>query len=589
MGAPVYRLPGGRRREDPMQASDFVHLHVHSDYSLLDGVARIPKLVKRTAECGQKAIALTDHGTVSGIVSFYKDAQKAEVKPILGCEIYMSLGAMQERAKGYHHLTVVSKSAEGWANLSRLSSLANLQGFYFRPRVDWDTLLRHKEGLVVLSGCLKGPVSEPLIAGDYAQARAVATRFRDAFGEDFYLEVQPNSIPEQATVNEGCERLSKELGIKLVATCDLHYIDPQDAPAQEVRICIASGKTLSDASRLQMKEDFFFRSTEQMASSFRDWPQAILNTREVAEKVAVYDVLPGTKNKYFLPTYVPPDGSTPDDYFVRRCEEGLIKRYGLQPTQVQRERMEYEKEVVKRLGFVNYFLIVADFIEWARTHECPVGPGRGSAAGSIVAYALGITDIDPLRYDLLFERFLNPSRVTMPDIDVDFCEANRPRVIDYVRDKYGADNVCQIVTFGTLKPKAVIKDVGRVLELPFGEVERISKFIPEGPKLKSLDQAFEESPELAQARTDPRYEKLFEMALALEGINRHAGKHAAGVVISDTNLLERIPLMNVKGDKTTQFTMAEVEEVGLLKMDFLGLRTLTLIEDTLRLLRKRGI
>ncbi|MBX3467683.1 MAG: DNA polymerase III subunit alpha [Planctomycetes bacterium] len=572
-----------------MHASDFVHLHVHSDYSLLDGVARIPKLVKRTRECGQKAIALTDHGTVSGIVSFYKDAQKAEVKPILGCEVYMSLGAMTERAKGYHHLTILAKDDAGWKNLSRLSSVANLEGFYFRPRIDWDTLLRLKEGLIVLSGCLKGPISEPLIAGDHARAREVAIRFRDVFGEDFYLEVQPNSIPEQAVVNEGLGKLSKELGIKLVATCDLHYIDPQDAPAQEVRICIASGKTISDPSRLQMKEDFFFRSTEQMASSFRDWPQAILATREIAEKVSVYDLLPGTKNKYFLPIFVPPDGSEPRAYFAAQCEAGLLRRYGATPTKEQRERLDYEKEVIERLGFINYFLIVADFIDWARTHDCAVGPGRGSAAGSIVAYCLGITDIDPLRYDLLFERFLNPSRVTMPDIDVDFCESNRPRVIDYVRDKYGAENVCQIVTFGTLKPKAVIKDVGRVLELPFAEVDRISKFIPDGPKLKSLDQAFSESPELAQLRGDPRYTKLFEMALALEGVNRHAGKHAAGVVISDTNLYERIPLMQVKGDKTTQFTMMEVEEVGLLKMDFLGLRTLTLIEDTLRLLRKRGV
>jgi DNA polymerase-3 subunit alpha len=303
-----------------MHASDFVHLHVHSDFSLLDGIARIPKLVKRTRECGQKAIALTDHGTVSGSVTFYKDAQKQDVKPILGCEVYLSLGAMTERTKGYHHLTVLAKNDEGWKNLSRISSVANLLGFYFRPRIDWDTLVKHKEGLIILSGCLKGPVSEPLIQGDHAAARAAAVRFHEVFGEDFYLEVQPNSIPEQAIVNEGCERLGKELGIKLVATCDLHYIDPQDAPAQEVRICISSSKTLSDPSRLQMKEDFFFRSTEQMAGSFRDWPAAILATREIAEKVAVYDLLPGTKNKYFLPTFGPPDGSAPDDYFVRRCE-----------------------------------------------------------------------------------------------------------------------------------------------------------------------------------------------------------------------------------------------------------------------------
>jgi DNA polymerase-3 subunit alpha len=572
-----------------MQQSDFVHLHVHSDYSLLDGVARIPKLVARAAECGQKAIALTDHGTVSGVVSFYKEAQKAGVKPILGCELYLSLGAHTARTKGYHHLTVLAKDDKGWKNLSKLTSVANLEGFYYRPRVDFDTLVAHKEGLVILSGCLKGPVAEPLVQGREADARAAAVKFKEVFGEDFYLEVQPNTLPEQRLVNEGCARLARELGIKLSATCDLHYVDPQDAPAQEVRICIAQGNTISDPSRLQMKEDFFFRSSEQMASAFRDQPDAILSTREIAEKITGYDLLPGKKSKYFLPTFTPPDGSTPDDFFVRECEAGLIERYGADPAPAVRERLEYEKGVIKRLNFVNYFLIVADFIEWARTHECAVGPGRGSAAGSIVAYCLGITDIDPLKYDLLFERFLNPSRVTMPDIDVDFCEANRERVIEHVRDKYGRDNVCQIVTFGTLKPKAVIKDVGRVLELPFAEVDRISKLIPEGPKLKSLDQAFTESPELAALRGDPRYQKLFEMSLALEGINRHAGKHAAGVVISDTHLLERIPLMQVKGDKTTQFTMMEVEEVGLLKMDFLGLRTLTLIEDCLELLRRKGV
>ncbi len=572
-----------------MGPSDFVHLHVHSDYSLLDGVARVPAIVKRAKAEGQPAIALTDHGTVSGAIAFYKEAKKAGVKPILGCEVYQSIGGMGTREKGYHHLTILAKNDAGWRNLSRISSMANLKGFYFRPRVDWETLVAHHEGLIVLSGCLKGPVPARLQQGQWDEARAVAGRFREVFGDDFYLEVQPNSLDEQQVVNDGCVRLARELGIKLAATSDLHYIEPDDAAAQEVRICIASGKTLSDEGRLKMKSDFYFRSTAQMASAFRELPDAILNTREIAEKVLDYDLLPGKRNQYFLPNFLPPDGSTPAEYFARRCEEGLRRRYGPSPTREQRERLEYEQDVITRLGFINYFLIVADFIGWARQNECSVGPGRGSAAGSLVAYCLGITDIDPLRYDLLFERFLNPSRVTMPDIDVDFCEANRPRVIDYVRQKYGEENVCQIITFGTLKPKAVVKDVGRVLGLPFGDVDRVSKLIPEGPKLKSLQQAFDESPDLAALRHDPRYERLFELAFALEGINRHAGKHAAGVVISDRDLLERIPLTQVKGDKTTQFTMTEVEECGLLKMDFLGLRTLTLIDDAVRLVRKRGV
>lgn len=568
---------------------DFVHLHVHSDYSLLDGIARIGSLVDKTKQCGQEAIAITDHGTVSGAIAFYKACTKGGVKPILGCEVYQSLGPMRERKRGYNHLTILAKNQTGWKNLCRISSLANLEGFYYRPRVDFETIAAHSEGLIVLSGCLKGPVPVALQQGNWDEARERATRFKDVFGDDFYLEIQPNSLEQQAVVNDGCLKLSRELGIKTVATCDLHYIDATDAPAQEVRICIASGKTLSDQNRLKMKEDFFFRSSEQMIDAFRHCPEAILATREIAEKVEDYDLLPGNRNEYFLPNFVAPDGSDAETYFDKSCEAGLRQRYGDEPSPEQRERLEYEKGVIRQLGFSTYFLIVADFIDWARNNGCPVGPGRGSAAGSIVAYCLGITDIDPLKYDLLFERFLNPSRVSMPDIDVDFCQQNRGRVIEYVREKYGSETVCQIVTFGTLKPKAVVKDVGRVLEIPFGEVDKISKLIPEGPKLKSLTQAFGESPELNDVRNGGVYDQLFDMALRLEGINRHRGKHAAGVVIADADLLDRIPLTLVKEDKTTEFTMTEVEECGLLKMDFLGLQTLTLIEECLRLLRLRGV
>ncbi len=569
---------------------DFVHLHVHSDYSLLDGIAKIGALVKKAKECGQEAIALTDHGTVSGAIAFYKECTKNGIKPILGCEVYQSLGSMRERKRGYNHLTVLAKNDAGWRNLSKITSLANLEGFYYRPRVDFETLAAHSEGLVVLSGCLKGPVPVALQQDKWDEARARAGRFKEVFGEDYYLEVQPNSLEQQKVVNDGCLKLARELAIKTVATCDLHYVDPSDAPAQEVRICIASGKTLSDQNRLKMKEDFFFRSSEQMIQAFGHVPEAIFSTREIAEKVGEYDLLPGNRNEYFLPHFEPPDDSKDSiEYFHRACEQGLRARYGDSPTPEQRERLEYEKGVILQLGFATYFLIVADFIQWARENGCPVGPGRGSAAGSIVAYCLGITDLCPLKYDLLFERFLNPSRVSMPDIDVDFCEANRARVIDYVRQKYGAEKVCQIVTFGTLKPKAVVKDVGRVLEIPYATVDKISKLIPEGPKLKSLQQAFSESPDLQELRGDPAYSDLFDMALRLEGINRHRGKHAAGVVIADADLLERIPLTLVKEDKTTEFTMTEVEECGLLKMDFLGLRTLTLIENCVQLVRKRGV
>ncbi|MEZ0228638.1 MAG: DNA polymerase III subunit alpha, partial [Planctomycetota bacterium] len=568
-----------------MAQSDFVHLHVHSDYSLLDGAAKLDELVKKAKTCGQTALALTDHGTLSGIVSFYKECKKNEIKSILGCEAYVAPGlgpdAHKERVKGYNHLTLLAKNDIGWKNLSRLASIASLEGYYYRPRMSWDLLTKHHEGLIALSGCLKGPVSVPLTESKSAEARAEAARYKDLFGDDFYLEIQPNSLDEQRLVNAGCLSLSKELGIKLVATCDLHYIEPEDAEAQEIRICISSGKTLKDNSRLKMKDEFFFRSSEDMMKNFSHVPEAILATREIADKVGSIKVLPGS---YFLPKFTPPDGSDPKAYFRRISREGLDRRYGPEaPKHV--ERLEFELGVIEKLGFVDYFLIVSDFIGWAKKNGCPVGPGRGSAAGSMVAYCVGITDIDPIRYDLLFERFLNPERVSMPDIDVDFCETNRGKVIEYVRKKYGNENVCQIITFGTLKAKAVLRDVGRVLDIPLPEVDKIAKLVPEGPKT-TLGDALKDTPDLAKLRDEPQYRRLFDLALKLEGVNRHAGKHAAGIVISDVNLLERIPLCRVGEETTTQFTMTEVEEVGLLKMDFLGLRTLTLIEDCLKLVTK---
>ncbi len=568
-----------------MGPSDFVHLHVHSDYSLLDGAAKLDDLVKKAKTCGQTALALTDHGTLSGIVSFHKECKKNEIKSILGCEAYIAPGvgenAHKEKVKGYNHLTLLAKNDAGWKNLSRLSSIASLEGFYYRPRMSWDLLQKHREGLIALSGCLKGPVAVPLTENRPNEARLEAARYRDLFGDDFYLEIQPNSLDEQRVVNAGCLELSKSLGIKTVATCDLHYVEPQDAEAQEIRICISSGKTLRDEQRLKMKADFFFRSSEDMQRHFAHVPEAILATREIADKVGSIKLLPGT---YFLPKFLTPDGSDARAYFRKISRAGLDRRYGPE-AEKHIPRLEYELGVIEKLGFVDYFLIVQDFIDWARKNGCPVGPGRGSAAGSMVAYCIGITDIDPIRYDLLFERFLNPERVSMPDIDVDFCEANRGKVIEYVRKKYGNENVCQIITFGTLKAKAVIRDVGRVLDVPLPEVDKIAKLVPEGPKT-TLEDALKDTPDLAKLRDEPQYSRLFDLALRLEGVNRHAGKHAAGIVISDVNLLERIPLTRVGEDTTTQFTMTEVEEVGLLKMDFLGLRTLTLIEDCLKLITK---
>lgn len=561
---------------------DFVHLHVHSDYSLLDGACTVAGLVGKAAQFKQPALALTDHGNMCGALNFYKEAKKRDVQPIVGCEVYLAEGARDERKRGYNHMTLLAKSLQGYRNLSKLSSLGYKEGFYYRPRIDMELLETYSEGIIALSGCLKGPISVPLVQGDEARAREVTGHLHSIFKDDFYLEIQPNDLEPQFVVNDGCIRLSRETGIPLVATCDIHYLEREDAEVQDVKICIASGKQLSQRDRLKINSDLYFRPTDDVARVFSKYPEAIYNTRAVAEKVD-FTFPTGT---YFLPRFEPPGGLSVEDYFEKVCREGLKQRYGT-VEDVHNARLETEMTVIKNSGYVAYFLIVADFIEWARQNGIPVGPGRGSAAGSIVAYVMGITDLDPLKYDLLFERFLNPDRVSMPDIDIDFCEANRGRVIEYVRQKYGEECVTQIITFGTLKAKAVVRDVGRVMEVPLREVDKLAKMIPEGPKV-NLKSAFEQTPELEDARrSDPVYEQLFSYAERLEGLNRHAGKHAAGVVISDINLLDRIPLYKVGDDFTTQFTMAEVEECGLLKMDFLGLRTLTVIDHAERMISKK--
>ncbi len=600
--------------------ADFVHLHVHSDYSLIDGAAKTEALAKAAKANGQVAVALTDHGSVSGTIDFWKACNKEDVKPIIGCEAYLAPGLddlahtrrgidqegnaiVNEKGKkksfDYDHFTLIAKNLEGWHNLQKLSSIASLEGFYYRPRMSWALLTKYSKGLIALSGCLSGQLSNSLKVGKEAEAEAHARRWKDLFGDDYYVELMPvidkpgelhqRLAVDQAKANDGCLAIARRLGIKTVATADVHYVAPEDSVTQEVKICVNAYKTLEEnrASGLNMPPVFYFKSSEEMQSLFRHYPEAALATREIADKCEKIKVLPG---KYFLPKFITPDGSSSVDYFRRLCWDGLVRRYGIEGSMAQAGRLQYEIGCIEKLGFVDYFLVTQDFTSWARAHGVPVGPGRGSAAGSIVSYCLGITNIDPIAYDLLFERFLNPDRVSMPDIDIDFCERGRGSVIEYVKQKYGEPCVAQIITFGESKAKSAIRDVGRVLDMSIGEVNKIAKLIPEDPKAELKD-CLDTIPELAAMRdTDATKKRLFDMALGLEGLFRSEGKHAAGVVIGDRDLMERIPLKKVgKGDEAgicTAFSMEQVEEVGLLKMDFLGLRTITQIYDTVSLIKE---
>ncbi len=600
--------------------ADFVHLHVHSDYSLIDGAAKTEALAKAAKANGQVAVALTDHGSVSGTIDFWKACNKEDVKPIIGCEAYLAPGLDDlahtrrgidkdgnriEDEKGkkksfdYDHFTLIAKNLEGWHNLQKLSSIASLEGFYYRPRMSWALLTKYSKGLIALSGCLSGQLSNSLKVGKEAEAEAHARRWKDLFGDDYYVELMPvidkpgelhqRLAVDQAKANDGCLAIARRLGIKTVATADVHYVAPEDSVTQEVKICVNAYKTLEEnrASGLNMPPVFYFKSSEEMQSLFRHYPEAALATREIADKCEKIKVLPG---KYFLPKFITPDGSSSVDYFRRLCWDGLVRRYGIEGSMAQASRLQYEMNCIEKMGFVDYFLVTQDFTSWARTHGVPVGPGRGSAAGSIVSYCLGITNIDPIRYGLIFERFLNPERVSMPDVDIDFDERGRGRVIEYVKQKYGENCVAQIITFGESKAKSAIRDVGRVLDMSIGEVNKIAKLIPEDPKAELKD-CLDTIPELAAMRdTDATKKRLFDLALGLEGLFRSEGKHAAGVVIADRDLMERIPLKKVgKGDEAgicTAFSMEQVEEVGLLKMDFLGLRTITQIYDTVALIKE---
>jgi len=572
---------------------DFVHLHTHSDFSLLDGAATVEELVARAKELRMPALALTDHGNMFGALRFYKACLQEGVKPIIGCEAYLAPESRHAKSGGekgarYHHLGLLARDVTGYRNLLKLCSLAYTEGFYYKPRIDDELLARYHEGLIALSGCMGGEIPSLLLRGEQDKARAKAGYYGELFGKDgFYLEVQNQGIPEQAALNRGLAEIARATGLPLVAANDIHYVAREDAQAQDILLCIGMNKKLSEGKRLKFEyPEFYFKSEEEMRQALPGLEEALANTARVAEACSLQIPLPGPQ----LPHYEVPEGGTLESYLAEVARRGLEERYS-PPTPEVRQRLEYELSVIGSMGYTGYFLIVWDFIRFARERGIPVGPGRGSGAGSLVAYALKITDIDPLRYGLLFERFLNPERVSLPDFDIDFCFERRGEVIDYVIGKYGAERVGQIITFGTLKARAVIRDVARVLDLPYAEADRIAKLIPAGPKM-DLTKAMKLEPELARvAESGEVYRRLLEASLKLEGLARHASTHAAGIVIGRDELTRYVPLYRDPKTETvmTQYSMDYLEECGLVKMDFLGLKTLTLIQETLRLLALRGI
>ena len=579
--------------------SNFVHLHLHTDYSLLDGACEIGELTAEAARRGMAAVAVTDHGNLFAAANFYHQATTRGVKPIIGCEVYVAPDSHKNRgaeAERSNHLVLLCESDEGYRNLIQLVSTGFLEGFYYKPRVDHELLAKHSKGLIALSACLRGEVAEALLDDKYEKARANAERLRDIFGKNnFFLEVQDQGLEAEMRVNREMVRLARESGIPLVATNDCHYLSRSDAHAQEVLLCIQTGKTMSDPQRMRFATDqFYFKTAEEMAEVFRELPDAVTRTVAIAERCHVK--IQRVANPF--PDFKVPDGYTVDSYFEKVARDGFTAR----AAQLERlagegrlrhslaeyeQRLSAEIQMIQKMRFAGYFLIVWDFIHYARAQGVPVGPGRGSAAGSLVSYALGITDVDPLQYELLFERFLNPERISLPDIDIDFCMRRREEVIDYVRRKYGERNVAQIITFGTMAAKAVLKDAGRALDLPYGEVDKIAKLVPNQLNIE-LEDALKQSPQLESLRkSDERVKELVEVALRLEGLARHASTHAAGVVISPQPLTEIVPLYkSTKDEVTTQYDMNAIGRIGLLKMDFLGLTTLTVLDDTVRMIRQ---
>jgi DNA polymerase III subunit alpha len=567
-------------------APAFVHTHVHSHYSLLDGAAQVADLVKAAAACGQPALALTDHGNLAGSIEFYKACVEAGVKPILGLEAYLAPRSRHDRTKNpvvAHHLILLAQNLAGWKNLLKLSSRSFTEGFWYVPRLDKELLAKHSEGLIAQSACLSGEPCYYLRCGDRARAVQAAAEMKAIFGDRYYLEIQRNGCDGQEEVNQGLLSIGRELRIPVVATNDVHYVGEDDRAAHEVHMCIGMGKTLKDANRLKPQSLLCYKASDPMYALFKDVEEAPRSTLDIAARCDLKLDLKSTH----LPIFTAPDGQDNVVFFRRLCREGAERRYGSPLPPAAEARLASEAEVIEQTGFVSYFLIVWDFIRFAKERGIPVGPGRGSAAGSLVAYSLGITNVDPLAHDLLFERFLNRERVSMPDIDIDFCKDGREEVIRYVRERYGSDRVSQIVTFGTMAARAVIRDVGRVLDVPLRDVDALAKKVPNGPNA-SLAKALETDADLAaEVEHDERFRELMSIARRLEGLNRNASKHAAGVVIADAPLEEYVPLYRVGEDVTTQFTMEVLEELGLLKMDFLGLRTLTILAKALEIARRQ--
>ena len=558
----------------------FVHLHVHSEYSLLDGACRIGSMMDRVKELGQDAIALTDHGVMYGCIDFYKKAKEAGIKPIIGCEVYVARRGMEDRIYGVdneaYHLVLLCKDRTGYENLCYLVSQAYLKGFYGKPRVDLKLLRERHEGLIALSACLAGAIAQDLLQEDYDAARSYALELKDIFGEDnFYLELQDHGIPEQRAVNQGIMRLSRELNLPLVVTNDAHYLRREDSVIQDVLLCIQTGKTVDDPKRMKFQTDeFYLKSEEELRQLFPNCPEAFENTEKIAQRCN----LDFEFHKYHLPSFPVPEGYTNEEFFRKLCEDGFAQRYENPPAEY-RERLEYEIGVISRMGYVNYYLIVWDFIRYAKEAGIPVGPGRGSGAASIVAYCLHITEVDPMQYGLIFERFLNPERVSMPDFDTDFCQERRGEVIAYVMEKYGSDHVAQIATFGTMAARGAIRDVGRAMNFSYGETDVVAKQVPATPHI-TLEKALETSPRLKEMyNQDERVKKLIDTAMTLEGMPRNTSTHAAGVVITADPVYTYVPLAKNDDTAVTQYTMTTIEELGLLKMDFLGLRNLTVIQD----------
>ena len=572
---------------------NFTHLHVHTEYSLLDGSNKINEYVSRVKELGMKSAAITDHGVMFGCIDFYKAAKAAGIKPILGCEVYVAPGSRFDKEKGkeedrYYHLVLLAETQAGYQNLIKIVSYGFVDGFYYKPRVDMELLEQYHEGIIALSACLAGEVARNLARGFYEEGKEAALRYEKIFGKgNFFLELQDHGIPEQRQVNHELIRMSRETGIELVATNDVHYTYSSDAEAHDILLCVQTGKLLKDENRMRYEGgQYYVKSEEEMRRLFPYAPEAIENTGKIAERCNVEIEFGVTK----LPKFDVPEGYTAWEYLNKLCFEGLDKRYTDNKEELKK-RLNYELGVIKDMGYVDYFLIVWDFIRYAREQGIMVGPGRGSAAGSLVSYTLGITKLDPIKYDLLFERFLNPERVSMPDIDVDFCFERRQEVIDYVVEKYGKDQVVQIVTFGTMAARGVIKDVGRVMDVPYVQCDTIAKMIPQELNI-TIDKAMKANPELKKIyETDETVRKLIDMSRRLEGLPRHTSMHAAGVVISQKPVMEYVPLSRGSdGSLVTQFTMTTLEELGLLKMDFLGLRTLTVIQNAEKLVRRdKGI